>query len=61
MAAGTLATPRSRSPRWVREVPVTVALEDHEPPRDQIVLRADLDGDLVPEILASSFVRCLRT
>lgn len=42
------------------DVPVTVALADHEPfVRDQIVLRADLDGDLVPEAIASSFVRSL--
>lgn len=42
------------------ELPVTVSLAGHEPfLRDQVVLTADLDGDLVPETLASSYVRSL--
>jgi hypothetical protein len=40
------------------DVPVAVSLPEHEPfLRDQVLLRADLDGDLVNETLAASYVR----
>jgi hypothetical protein len=42
------------------EVPVSMSLAEHEPfLRDQVILRSDLDGDLVNETLASSYVRSL--
>jgi hypothetical protein len=42
------------------ELAVTVSIPDHEPfIRDEVVLNADLDGDLVSERLASTIVRSL--
>jgi len=42
------------------QLPVTVSIPDHEPfIRDEVVLNADLDGDLVSERLASTIVRSL--